>query len=116
MQRSISRWPSDQHARAAVIDQHDVHFLGAVGVARTLRPAMERRVLGQFGTRRGAHQQPQHREGMRGGRHQLLDPGRHDVHPGRGRGELGVALVGDRADRTGVGDQEVGAGDARPRR
>ena len=44
--------------------------------------------------------------------HQLLDPRRHDVHLGRGRGELGVALVGDGADGARVGDEEVGAGDA----
>ena len=39
------------------------------------------------------------REGVRGRRHQLLDPRGHDVHARRGRGELGVALVGDGADR-----------------
>ena len=34
------------------------------------------------------------------------------MDPRRRGGELGVALVGDGADRTRVGDQEVGAGDA----
>ena len=100
-----------QHPRAAVVDQDDVHLLRTVRVARPLRPAVERRVLGQLATRGGAHQQPQQRHRMRGRRHQLLDPGGDDVHPGRGRGQLGIALVGDGADRTGVGDQEVGAGD-----
>ena len=45
-------------------------------------------------------------------RHHLLDAGQRDVHARQGLREVAVALVGDDDAAAGLGDQEVGAGDA----
>ena len=80
--------------------------LGAPGAGR------ERRVGRDLLARGRARQQANERAHVLQGRHHLLDGGQHDVHLGQRLGEVAVALVGDDHRGAGLGDQEIGAGDA----
>ena len=112
MQRSMSCISVPSTDGAAIVEDHDVIVLGPVEIARPLRAGVERGVGRRFLPGRRARQHAQQDGGVLQGRDHLLDAGQHDVHPGQGVGEIGIAFVGHQHRRAGLGHQEVGAGQA----
>jgi len=51
-------------------------------------------------------------EGISEARHQFVDAQQGDMDPRQGGDQPGVALIGDQADGAGLGNREIGAGDA----
>ena len=96
-----------QHARPAVIHEHDVERLRSVPVPCPLRAAIECRVLCDVGACSRAHQEAQQDHRVRQRRNQLLDSGGDDMHARDGGGQLGIALVGHRADRAAISEQKL---------
>ena len=101
-----------QQLRAAVVEDDDVAGLGPVRIAGAPRARRERGVGRDLLPRRRARQQADQRAHVLQRRHHLLDGGEHDVHLGQRLREVAVALVGDDHGGAGLGDQEIGAGDA----
>ena len=101
-----------EHRRAAVVHQHHVIFLRPIQIARPPRAGGERGVDGKILPGRRARQHAQQRRAVLQRRHAFLDAGQHDVHARQGLRQIAVALIGDDDAAAGLGDQEIGAGDA----
>ena len=84
----------------------------AVRIAVAARAGGEGGVGGDLLAGAGAGEQPQDRAGIFERRHDLLDRGDDDVRSGSVCGQVAVALVGDDHRGAGLGDEQVGAGDA----
>ena len=98
-----------EHARAAVVEQHDVQLLRPVAVGDA---GPERRVRVHALAGRGARQQLQEHLEVGEARQQLLDPEHRHEHRGQRRAHAAVALGLDDADRSRLRDPEVRARDA----
>ena len=103
-----------QHFGAAVVDEDDVHLLRAgrtVGAARTVD---EFGVDGELLSGGGTPEQIEQDREVGVGRHDFLDADQRDVDFGRGEAEARIAFVGHQHEASGVGGDEIGAGDPRP--
>ena len=98
--------------RAAVVEQHDVKFLRAVGFAGLARAAIHRVVTRQrlAGAGGGEHRQKQ-REVFKP-RQNFLDAEQRDHRLRQRGGEARVAFVFRDGNHAGLGDGEIRAGDA----
>jgi hypothetical protein len=112
MQRSISRNSSLSMLLRPLSTSTTWYSSGPSGSPCPARSGGERGVAGDLLTGGASCQQAQQGGGVFQVRHHLLDTGGDDVHPGQGVGEIPVALVGDDDVGAGLGDEEVGAGDA----
>ena len=90
-----------RHPATPVVEQQNVHLLAR------LRPGDARRIRAQLLRRRRARQQLQLSLRIGPGRHQLLDPRRHEVHARQRRRQPRVALVRDQHDAARLRDQRV---------
>ena len=104
-----------QQFRAAVVQQHDVKFLRAVGFARLSRSAIKRVVAGDGlpGARGGQHRQEQGEVGKSGQNFFNSDKGH--VNFRQRSGQPGVAFIFRDGNHAGLGDGEVRAADAHVR-
>ena len=99
--------------QAAVVQEDDVHFLSAVGAGLHSRGAGDPGDVGGDGLAGGvARQDLEDAQGRFEIRDQLVQAHQGHVHARQGRHQAAVALVGDKADGAGLGDGEIGAGDA----
>ena len=101
-----------EHLAPPIVEQHDVIGGWTVWIAVAARAGEQARIGGDLLAGGRARQQAQNRRGVLERRHQLLDRGDDDMHARQGRGQVAVALVGDDHRRAGLGDQQIGAGDA----
>ena len=109
---AVQRLPSHcigEHARPAVVEQHDVELLRPV-VGRHAGPQRGVRIHALAG--RGARQELQEDLEVGERRHELLDPEHAHEHGRQRRAHAPVALRLDDHDRARLGDAEVGAADA----
>ena len=112
MQRSIASHVAAEKAAAAAVDEDDVKMLGTFDVVGSPRPGGDRNVVRDRLRRCRARQQAQQRRDVFERRHDFFDAGDRDVHARQRRHHAAVAFVGDDQRRAGLGDEEVGAGDA----
>ncbi len=105
-----------EHIRAAVIDQHDVIGVRAIGIAFAARPGGEGGVGRNFLTRRRAGKQPDDRRRVFKRRYDLLDTGDYDMRARQKLREIAVSLIGDDHRTAGLRDQEIRARDTHVRR
>ncbi len=99
--------------QAAVVQEDDVHFLGAAGGGAALvGPGDPGDVRSNSLAGSPARQNLQNAERRVQIGHQLVHPHQGHVDPGQGSGEAGIAFVADNAQGAGLGDGEVGPGDA----
>ena len=101
-----------EHRRAAVVEQNDVIFLGPIGIAGAARAGGERRIDRHVLPGRRAREHAQQLRGVVQRRHQLFQRGDDDMDLGQDLRKIAVALVGDDDGGPGLGDEEIGAGDA----
>ncbi len=94
---------------AAVVEEHDMHLLRPVA-GRDARPGGRVRVHPL--ACRGARKQAQQGIQAVPRRHDLLDADHRDQHLGQGQAHPAVALGLHHDERAGLGDREVGTGDA----
>src|SRR5262249_49860764 len=97
---------------AAIVQQDDVHRVGAVGVVGGLWPAHHVNVFRDFAAARSPNQHLEQRGEIVRGLHYFLNPDHDDVDTRQGRTHAPVALVGDNHAGPGFGYGEVGPGDA----
>ena len=98
--------------RAAVVEHDHVQLLRPVLLALAPRPGQQRRVRRQPLARAAAGEQLQHDREVGRRADEPLQAEDRDVHARERGDEPPVPLVGDQADRAGLGDGEVRAGDA----
>ena len=101
-------------ARAAVVQQHQMHLARAVCFVLLARAGDHVDVGGHCLAGGASSQQRQQRGQIVQPRDHLLDAGDGDVHIRRGGAHTAVALVLHQAQRAGLGDCEVDAGQADP--
>ncbi len=104
-----------QQFRAAVVQQHDVKLLRAVGFARLSRPAIKRVVAGDGlpRARRRQHGQEQGEVGKSG--QNLFNPDNRHVHFRQRSGQPGIAFIFRDGNHARFGDGKVRAADAHVR-
>ena len=100
------------HRRAAVVEQHDVIFLGTVDIARTARAGGQRRVDAHLLARGGAREHAQELRHVFERRRDLFQRRHHDVALRQDLRQIAIALVGDDDRRAGFRDEKIRAGDA----
>ena len=98
--------------RAAVVDQHQMHFLRSVLLALAARAGDHVEVGGDRLAGGRARQQAVQRHHVFELLDHLLDAGDRDMHVRHRRAHAAVAFVLDQAQATGFGDGEVHAGEA----
>ncbi len=97
---------------AAVIDQHDVELLRAVGLNGRTRTANQGAVGGDgLAGAGGCEHGPQDGEIAHAG-NDFLNAGDDDVNARNAGGEASIAFVGGDGNHAAVGNQEISAGDA----
>ncbi len=102
------------HGHPAVVEQDEVKAALTLHERRPRPPGTgdQRQIAAQQLARRGAWQQLQKRLQVGQRRDQFLDPGERHVNPRHLSAEPPIPLVFDNHDRSRLGDDEVGAGDA----
>ena len=121
-QRLAERWVF-AHGGAAVVDEHEMQLLRTMDTDLRLeldvrgarRSGDELRVRTDLLSGRAPREELQHRCGVVERRNDLLHADHSDVHRGKARREVGVALVRDEDQRAGVRDEDVATGDANVR-
>ena len=97
---------------AAVVDEDDVHLLGAVGLRRRFGAGDELGVNGELLCGGGAGEEVEEEAEVAVARDEFFDADECDVAFGGGEAEAGVALVGDEDEAAGFDGDEVAAGEA----
>ena len=92
-----------------------MHLLGARRTVSTAGAVDEFGVDRELLAGGGASEQVEQEREVGVGRYDFLDADQRDVDFGRGQAEAGVAFVGHEHEATGVGRDEIRAGDPRPR-
>ena len=95
--------------RAAIVQQHQVHFLRPVQLARAARAGDEVEVGGDVQADRAAREQAVQRHDVGEFRHDFFYARNRNMHGWHGGAQAAIAFVFNQTQRAGLGDGEIHA-------